>query len=485
MPKDHPPDESPESDDPVSGPCAQSLAVLAEVDPLTLGAAARVEHLVELERHAAWVASLSVQALAAVAGPGPQFEDGFVGGGDSVQELFAVEDGIQDEVAAALRVSGRAAGLRIAAARALVHQLPATRELLAAGGVSYAHALAVVDECERLSVSDAREVDARGLSRAETQTPGQLRRSVRRAAAAVCPMRTAAVVDAEFARREVHLFHDGGVMATITAELPAPDAIAVWNALTACAIAGTRRGDEVAAGGADTRSMAHKRADALTAWANRALDDPGVPVAHGRKRVETQVVIDLATLLGLADNPGEIVGYGPIPAVLARRLAGESEAWRRLVTDPVTGHVLDYGHRTYQPPAALREYVLARDRVCQFPGCAQPAFRCDIDHVVAFTATAEGGSTSADNLIVLCRRHHRLKTHNHWRVDITTPAQGPPGANSGGVVIQWTSPRGGVYQCSRPTPLEGVDAAGNEFDSRETSSQTRLEAELQQLLGCG
>ncbi len=220
-------------------------------------------------------------------------------------------------------------------------------------------------------------------------------------------------MEEEFARRDVSLVHDGGVMATVVATLPAPDAIAVWNALTAAAHQDTHAGD--------VRSRAHKRADALVGWAHQAGQDPQMPVMQGKKRLDTQVVIDAATLFGLADHPGEIIGYGPIPAELARLLAADSQGWRRLVTDPVTGYLLDYGHRTYTPPAALREYVLARDRRCQFPGCDQPSYRCDLDHVEPFTGTPEGGSTSADNLLTVCRRHHQLKTHHRWRVRIHHP----------------------------------------------------------------
>ncbi|MFZ2382981.1 MAG: DUF222 domain-containing protein, partial [Candidatus Nanopelagicales bacterium] len=232
------------------------------------------------------------------------------------------------------------------------------------------------------------------------------------------------------------------VMATLVATLPAPDAITIWNALSAAA---HKDGDPD-----DPRTRAHKRADALTAWAQRAGQDPDLPVMQGKKRLETQIVIDAATLLGFADTPGELVGYGPIPAWLGRRLAADSDSWRRLVTDPVTGHLLDYGHRTYTPPAHLREYVIARDRGCQFPGCSQPSHRCDLDHVEAFTAGPDSGPTSADNLISLCRRHHLLKTHHRWRVRIIKP----PDRQTRETIIEWTSPRGRLHQQPRPPQLQ-------------------------------
>jgi hypothetical protein len=154
-----------------------------------------------------------------------------------------------------------------------------------------------------------------------------------------------------------------------------------------------------------------RRVDALIALADAALANRALPRAHGRP-VELQVLIDLPTLLHLRDEPAELLGYGPIPAHVARELAGDA-TWRRLIHDPVTGHLLDYGRRTYRPPKRLADYVVARDRRCRFVGCGQPAFRCDVDHAVPYAA---GGATSCANCCMLCRRHHRLKTRGRWKL---------------------------------------------------------------------
>src|SRR6266542_5750392 len=46
-------------------------------------------------------------------------------------------------------------------------------------------------------------------------------------------------------------------------------------------------------------------------------------------------------LMGLTEHSAELAGYGPIPAQVARELAADG-TWRRLLTDPATGHLLDY-----------------------------------------------------------------------------------------------------------------------------------------------
>ena len=99
-----------------------------------------------------------------------------------------------------------------------------------------------------------------------------------------------------------------------------------------------------------------------------------------------------------------------VPALTAWALAAGG-TWRRLVTDPASGTVVDVGRTRYRPPAGLADLVRVRDRACVFPTCQTPAERCDIDHL---TAWSQGGTTSLDNLTTLCQAHHRLKHTPGW-----------------------------------------------------------------------
>ena len=444
-------------------PGVESLIHLIQTDPYSLPAAKQLELLTAWERHSAWLESLKLDALGAFSGPDPDIDGAINVGSPSVSDQtqresdpHAVEDAACDEVAAALHISVGTARHRIAVARDLAHKLPETRRLLRNGLCSYAQAMVVSDECQLLTVEQCARVESTALRRISVQTPQLTRRSVQRVVTAICPPRPADALEEEFARRDVTFVRVNGVMATIYATLPIPDAMALWNAVTSLANRDERPDDP--------RTMAHRRADALTSMANSVLDDPDLPVMQGKKRLDTQVVISLETLLGANDDAAEIVGFGPIPAHLARRLATESDTWRRLVTDPVTGHLLDYGIKTYRPPTALREYIIARDRTCQFPGCNTAGWRCDLDHVVPWTGTSEGGQTSADNLITLCRRHHRLKTHNRWRVSIHIPDEvGLDGCVE--TVVRWTSPSGGVYERTR-TQLHEPRTPTTEVESK-------------------
>jgi hypothetical protein len=177
-------------------------------------------------------------------------------------------------------------------------------------------------------------------------------------------------------------------------------------------------------------SADNKRADALTAILSQALASNVDQVRPHRRPVTVNVTIDLPTLLGLAENPGQLSGYGAIPASVARELASDA-TWKRFITDPQTGNLLDYGREKYEPPQALVDFLLARDRTCRFPGCRQPASRADIDHAKSWES---GGETKPENLGLLCRRHHRLKTHGRWALV----------SNSDGS-CEWTSPAGKKY----------------------------------------
>jgi hypothetical protein len=139
------------------------------------------------------------------------------------------------------------------------------------------------------------------------------------------------------------------------------------------------------------------------------------------------VTIPIESLAGLSEDPGVINGFGVIPAEVARRLAAGDARWRHVLTCRSSGAVLDVGTLSYRPPAALDRHVRLRDGTCRFPGCAVPARECDLDHLIPFPR----GSTSAENLHALCRRHHALKHDGGWQV-----SSGPDQS------LTWTSPLG-------------------------------------------
>ncbi len=154
------------------------------------------------------------------------------------------------------------------------------------------------------------------------------------------------------------------------------------------------------------------------------------------QRPQILVTVPAGTLLGLGGEPAHLAGHGPIPDSLARELARDG-VWRRVLTDPATGAVLDVGRTQHDPPADLERFVRVSDGMCRFPGCRRQAAGCDLDHTVPYPE----GETSAANLHALCRRHHRLKHETGWQV------RALPGSR-----LEWTSPLGAVYTTDPPDP---------------------------------
>jgi hypothetical protein len=188
---------------------------------------------------------------------------------------------------------------------------------------------------------------------------------------------------------------------------------------------------------------------------------PGADAAptHGRNaspneapRPEIHVVVSLETLLGMVADPAEVAGLGPVPAEVARELACEGR-WRAWVTD-AAGAVTATGSQGYVPSAALARLIRAREPRCRFPGCHQPATRCDLDHAVPWPH----GPTAPANLGPLCRRHHNLKTHTPWTLDPDPPPDpAPAGADcrapGGPAGWRWRTPAGLVITDGPEPPL--------------------------------
>ena len=375
----------------VAVPQAFLVEALDELRPAVLSADGRIDALVAVERHIGMLQARSAELLSAL------------DLGDMTVDRFT-----RDAVAAALRVPPASMKTRMSVASDLALRLPATLELLRTGEISQRHAFDLAEATRALPAGSVAVVEARVLERAPEQTAAQFRASVKRAVLRVSnPAVEAAAHLAAVAERRVILTPVADGMAELWALLPAPDAAQVMAALNA------RAQETIHAIGGDDRTADQRRADALVELADTALADPALTRSHGQ-RPAIQVTIAASTLMGLDDQPAELDGYGPITAVMARRIATDPTAtWRRILTDD-HGHVLHASSKTYRPTADMISTVIARDQHCTFPGCRRHAQLNDLDHI---TAWQPGDETTAANLQSLCRRHHRLKHHGTWHVD--------------------------------------------------------------------
>jgi hypothetical protein len=320
-------------------------------------------------------------------------------------------------------------------------------------------------------------VEQTALAHAEFHTPGQVASKVKTTIAKLAPEEFEEIVDRARDSRRVTCYPEADGMATVIAILPAEDAQTVMKSIEAYIL--KRNNDDanqsanitelllqvnnvnnsdlsdpiiqlkiaelqaqlVATSDWSLLSADMKRADALTAIASQALASIADDVLPHRRPITISVAIDLPTLLGLAENPGQLAGYGAIPASVARRLAADGN-WQRFVSDPTTGNLLDFGREKYTPPQELVDYLLARDRVCRFPGCRRTGQSSDIDHAQSWES---GGETNPANLGLLCRRHHRMKTHGGWSLE----------SNPDGSCL-WKSPKGKTFFVPSRPFLEAV-----------------------------
>jgi hypothetical protein len=188
----------------------------------------------------------------------------------------------------------------------------------------------------------------------------------------------------------------------------------------------------------DGRTADQKRADVFADLATTAL--AAAPATSHGQRPAVQVSVALSTLLGVDEQPGELDGYGPIPAALAREIAHDpSGTWRRLLTDQA-GRLIRYGRRTYTPPAPLRDHILAAHPTCTFPGCRRRSCLGEIDHIVPWS---QSGTTDAENLHGPCSRHHHAKHDADWAVEKRADA------------VTWISPTGRRHET--PTHTYPID----------------------------
>lgn len=423
-------------------------AELAACDPQSLSPADAVACLQATERMIAWAQARQDDALVAVAGARPRAEVHDVSSG-----AITIEDAARSEVAAALRWADPWAHERITAARLLRGPLHRTGAALREGGISRRHADIVCTAAQRLASfsawlrHSADPDEMRFFAQCDALERATLPLASARGVSATrrCAERALLRIDAAHADRrraqrrrdrDVWVQDDGDGLALLMARMGVAEAHACLGVIDAQA---RSRVDGTRADGHPPLLVGEHRAEALarlvlTPSAGRAPANPGddergpeTPTAAGPQsptgpvRTHVEIVVSLDALLGLVDDSGSLTGSGPggpVPVSLGivRDLiaADETSTMRRLVTDPITGHLLDRGRSTYAVPRALREYLVARDRTCRFPGCGRRAHAGQADHALPWDS---GGATTRANLGMLCVRHHQLKTHGGWTLE--------------------------------------------------------------------
>lgn len=335
------------------------------------------------------------------------------------------------EIRTALRWTRRGTDKELSFALDLRRRIPRVFEALAAGRIDIRRAKTFEYHTIDLPVATARAVVDAVIDDAGGLTSGELAARLRRLRIDAEPDEAKRRLDQIVSERRVVMEPTPEGAANIHAYGLVPDRAAeLMNTLHRTALNLRRDGDQ--------RSMDQLRADVLVDLP-RAISATGggdVPMARGTVNIH----VDLDTLARLNDDAGELAGFGPVVADIARQVTDRlgDGVWEYTVEDRSSGMPIDTGTTRRRPTMSQKRMVRSRDRRCVFPGCRMPAAESDLDHR---TPWAESHTTSADDLAPLCRHDHCIRHQAQWTYRRTADGD-----------YLWTSPLGHTYTTTGRDP---------------------------------
>jgi hypothetical protein len=223
--------------------------------------------------------------------------------------------------------------------------------------------------------------------------------------------------DARHLQRHLSTWVDDDGMVVIRGRLTPEVGAVVQRALEAAAdrLFRDAQGTPTAERLTEEVTPAQRRADALGRLAEAALS---ADLDRGSAGDRYQVVLHVDGTTAVAAGEGLAgtleVDHGAVDvsAETSKRLCCDAAVVPMVHGDD---DALDVGRKTRTVPPLIRRALQARDRSCRFPGCT--ARRCDTHHVEHWV---DGGATSLDNLVLLCRRHHRSMHEGGFAVSLSS-----------------------------------------------------------------
>ena len=345
--------------------------------------------------------------------------------------------GVAAQVALARRCSPWQAKRYVGWASVLTAELPQTFATLQAGRTTEWRAMLVARETIWLSREDRAVVDAELAPHLEELGDAQVEAAARKAAYRLDPRGSLERASSAATDRRVSIRPAPDTMCRLTALLPVVQGVAAYAALSRAADTTTAAGDD--------RGRGQIMADALVERVTGLATAAAVPV-------EVDLVMTDRTLLAPAwseadeqdDEPGVIVGYGPVPAAIARAIARGSveqgqrgPRWlRRLFLHPATGQLAAMESKRRLFTDNQQQFLRIRDERCRTPWCGAP-----IRHGDHVRPHVDGGPTSVENGGGTCQACNIAKQAPGWRSGVTAD----------GTVVTRT-PTGHVYRSRLPDP---------------------------------
>jgi len=296
-----------------------------------------------------------------------------------------------------LNLTATAASERVAISRKMP-ALANTEQALADGDITYRHAVLIAETASQLGDKFEAQAETILVDAAKELDPWRLQRAIWHLKHCLEPDGVLRDANKANSRRFLSLSQTFDGVYRIDGWLDAEGGATLNAALNS--VMGPRLAD-------DDRSATERRADAAVEMARRLLDGGQLPAVAGQKP-HLAVGVDMSTL---SKEPGsmaaELEWSQPIPAETARRLACDA------AITPIIDGEADRTSRVV--PGATRRALIARDKGCRFPGCDCPPAWTNAHHLKHW---ADGGPTTLDNLILMCRRHHRLVHEEGWTLEL-------------------------------------------------------------------
>ena len=344
---------------------------------------------------------------------------------EAVSDLdhFEHEDGFYitaSEVQAALTLTRRAGETTTDLAFQLLERLPGVWQALHDGLIDLAKARVLSDQTCHLPRELAGQVCEAALERAPDQTTGQLRARLQRLIISVDPAAAKDRYEERMAeRRVITEMTEDGTANLMGLDLPAADTNSAMRRINRLARGLKAKGDR--------RPIDQIRADILLDLLNgRNQNIEKIPAGD---RGVVDIRVDMTTLAGIDDQPGEIPGFGPVIADVARQIVDEaSDAEWRIIPVDENGHPVGVVTTKRRPTTTQKRIVEVRNPTCVYPGCRFDSAQCELNHE---TPWAQTHRTTIPELGPLCRHHHNNHHHRGWKLKQTKPGN-----------YQWTSPLG-------------------------------------------
>ena len=300
----------------------------------------------------------------------------------------------------ACRMSAPAAQERVEVARAL-EECPEIEDAWRSSAIGYQHVAVLARSLREVGRTAFRNMLAELLEAARRLDPSRLRYVTRYLRYCVDPDGARAAENEAYARRFLNLSQTFDGVFIIDGQLDPEAGSALRTAIAALNKPVPN----------DQRSAGQRRADALVELAHRQLQSGGLPKTHGQ-RPHLVVTVPDQTLRGASNEPGEIAGAGPVSRTAVERLMCDAAIAE--ITVDASGSPVRAGEESRTVPAPLRAALTVRDRGCRFPGCDRPPEWTDAHHI---RFRVDNGPTRGENLVLLCRVHHRLAHEGGWKLD--------------------------------------------------------------------